>query len=326
MISNLLYTILLIDAFIIGYLINKFQLFKPMWVFLTRIFHNKKLIILIISNILGSMPIPGRIVAASPLLKSYINNKDKLGVFTYLVTHHYYFWSPLEKSIIIILGGLSITYQQFLYYIWPLLLAYVLFIIFYTIFYIDESDINDFDLVNDSGYSIMPFILFFIAIISSIFINPIYTLTILTIYYIYLTKEPIKECLKNVQWNIVFLLMFVIFSATLIKQYVSFPEDISATNTVFILSIGFIFSFLFGSSSRYSGIAVVILLILDNLAYLPLVFAIEYAGYYLSPFHKCVPTAIGYFKTSLTYFYKHTIIIVFCLFIVGYLYNQILIY
>lgn len=325
MISNLLYTILLIDAFIIGYLINKFQLFKPMWGFLARIFHNKKLIILLISNILGSMPIPGRIVASAPMLKNYINNKDKLGVFTYLVTHHYYFWSPLEKSIILILGGLSLTYSQFLYYIWPLLLIYVLLIVLYTFIYIKESDINDFDFSDTNNMSNLPFIFFFITLISSIFISPIITFSILTIYYIIITKETIKNCLLSIKWDIILLLIFIIISATLIKDYVTFPEELSTINIISILSIGFGFSLLLGSSSRYAGIVVMIMLILDNLYYLPLVFAIEYMGYYLSPFHKCVPIAIGYFKSNVFHFYKHVIIISSSVLIVGGLYTLLMI-
>ena len=63
-----------------------------------------KLRMCILHFISGILPIPGRICVVNALFDS-ITNKDKTNTkfsfFHYLSTHHYYLWSPLEKTIII---------------------------------------------------------------------------------------------------------------------------------------------------------------------------------------------------------------------------------
>ena len=48
----------------------------------------------------------------------------------------------------------------------------------------------------------------------------------------------------------------------------------------------------------------VILTSLYGLAYLPWFFAVDFAGYILSPMHKCVAIGKMYFGTSLSYYGK----------------------
>lgn len=319
--SNFCYILLLIEAFIIGYIVTRHKIFNPMWIFLYKYFPNKKLIILIVSSVLGSLPVPGRIVLAAPMLKSYINHKDKLGVFNFVATHHYYFWSPLEKSIIIILGGLSISYMQFMSYIWPLLLVYLIYVVMYTLFYLDYQDINDFmkdeeSKDRSSAKLLIPFILFIISLGLSVVMHPVIPFTILTLYYVFISSETFNNCIKSIDWKIVLLVLSIMVIANLIKSYVQFPESYNLYSIILILLSGFVFSFLLGSSSRYAGITVIITLAL-GLKYLPLVFAIEYMGYFLSPFHKCVPISIGYFHTKISHFYKHVTIISSSLVVTG---------
>jgi len=319
MAMDVLYVILVIDAFIIGHIIKQHRLFDPFWNYLIKLFPNKKVVILIVSNVLGCMPIPGRITVAAPILKSYINNKNKLGVFNYLATHHYYFWSPIETSVIIILGGLSLTYGQFLYYIWPLLLVYIVFIVLYTLFVLKYSDINDFTDsldINKSNYrAIIPPIAFGVCLGLSVVISPIIMFTILAVYYILLTNETISNCWKSINWKLVLFVGVIIIIANLIHENISLP-DVDGYAIIGVLGFGFLFSFLMGSSSKYAGIVVAITLVL-GIEYLPLVFAIEYAGYYLSPMHKCIPITIGYFQTKVSYFYMYVSIVAICIALTG---------
>ena len=100
---------------------------------------SKKMVVFLVSLFGGILPIPGRVALSASMLNSIapVDNKKrkKFGIIDYLATHHYYLWSPLEKTVIIPMAVLGLTYAKFMAYIWPLLLITCLYITYYILFY-----------------------------------------------------------------------------------------------------------------------------------------------------------------------------------------------
>ena len=76
----------------------------------------------------GVLPIPGRVALSAPLLDAIAppdkKRRSEFGIIDYLSTHHYYWWSPLEKTIILPMAALGITYGEMLQYTFaPLLIC-----------------------------------------------------------------------------------------------------------------------------------------------------------------------------------------------------------
>jgi len=69
------------------------------------------------------------------------------------------------------------------------------------------------------------------------------------------------------------------------------------------LLAGFLGSLALGSSSKFGGFTAIAVSIF-GLEYLPLFFAVDYAGYILSPVHKCLAIGKSYFGTPLKKYYS----------------------
>jgi len=121
-----------------GYLMDIFRL-------LEQKVKSKRMVVFLVSLFGGILPIPGRVALSASMLNSIapIDNKKrkKFGIIDYLATHHYYLWSPLEKTVIIPMAVLGLTYLQFMSYIWPLLLISGLYISYY-ILSLDDDEID----------------------------------------------------------------------------------------------------------------------------------------------------------------------------------------
>jgi hypothetical protein len=72
---------------------------------------------------------------------------------------------------------------------------------------------------------------------------------------------------------------------------------------VIISVIGFVASFLMGSSGKFIAIAVIMAQVFGH-EYFLWFFAIDFAGYLISPTHKCVMIGNRYFNTPLSTYYK----------------------
>ena len=121
-----------------GYLMDIFRL-------LEQKVKSKRMVVFLVSLFGGILPIPGRVALSASMLNSIapVDNKKrkKFGIIDYLATHHYYLWSPLEKTVIIPMAVLGLTYVQFMSYIWPLLLISGLYISYY-ILSLDDDEID----------------------------------------------------------------------------------------------------------------------------------------------------------------------------------------
>jgi hypothetical protein len=67
--------------------------------------------------------------------------------------------------------------------------------------------------------------------------------------------------------------------------------------------IGFVVSFLMGSSGKFIAVAVLMAQVF-GVEYFLWFFAIDFAGYLLSPTHKCVMIGNRYFGTPVSTYYK----------------------
>lgn len=245
--------------------------FLPIYRWLVTKIKSKRGLVFTISTITGVLPVPGRVAISAGFLNTIApndNRKKVYGIIDYLSTHHYYFWSPLEKTVLIPMAVLGLSYFQFLTYIWPLLFAALSVILFYIFFVLKEDDI-EIDFKNKD-------------------------------------HEHCGHTEPLIQWKVIFWTAIVIVLGNIIKLYLGDVTEILSNSSQYIAVaalLSFIFTFLFGSSSKYAGM-VAILCTIFGAKYLPLFTAIDYAAYMLSPTHKCFVVGKTYFETPLVEYYK----------------------
>ena len=293
-----------------GYLTDLFRL-------LTQKIKSKKAVVFLVSLFGGVLPIPGRVALSASMLNSIapVDNKKrkKFGIIDYLATHHYYLWSPLEKTVIIPMAVLGLSYMTFMSYVWPLLLITALYITFYIMsLNDDEIDIE----VKDEPINKKNMTLVVLPFLSTILIScftPYYFLafTVFTFYLISYSNSWYK-LLDYINWELLVIVAFVIILGNIANSNYDYIETfikhyIPTKNIILVSMIGFVASFLLGSSSKYAGI-VSLLTAAFGMKYFVLFFTLEYSAYLISPSHKCLPIGQKYFHTGFMTYLKALII------------------
>ena len=222
------------------------------------------------------MPIPGRVLVSAGILDSIAPDKtahpqsrSKFGIIDYLSTHHYYLWSPLEKTIIVPMAALGLTYAEMLSYTSGLLIITLTYVFGYIFIKLREDDIHLKLSVERS-------------------------------------HKKVQFPLAYINWGLLAVIAIVIFLSGIAKSYNSeiknFIESYSFLNMttvngfITISSIAFMASLVMGSSGKYAGI-VALLATIYGLEYLTWFIAVEYVGYLISPMHKCLHIGRMYFST-----------------------------
>jgi hypothetical protein len=247
------------------------NIFMPLYRWIALNVKSKRAVVAIISAISGILPIEGRVTVSAGFLDTIAPNDNRkriYGIIDYLSTHHYYFWSPLEKTVILPMAVLSLSYFDFLILVWPLIATCLIVGLFYIFFVLKEEDIA-----------------------------------------IDLDKK--QTCEHNsheqpwIQWKVLAAVAGVIILGNFIKSFDTQMYEIVKNNgsIAFATLLSFLFSFAMGSSSKYAGF-VSILSTIFGTQYLPLFLAVDYAGYMLSPTHKCFAVGKTYFDTPIMEFYK----------------------
>lgn len=316
--------LVLLSAFIIGGIFKTRGLFVPIFTMITDKVRSKRLGLLGISFISGILPVEGRVSISAPILDSLVHTakdsccgehtRGKMGVLDYVATHHYYLWSPLEKSIIILMAGLSLTYNQLLAYtLWPLL-AYLSYLVFVIFSYVKEEDIELAKVRKPwTTMEVVRVLPFFFGLGLSIVFPPFYVFPLVALFYIVTNRVNVKEAFSFIKWDTVLLVAGVIVLAnvlkanadTIIAYFKSVDSDVTAISTIVPALVGgFAASFTLGSSSKYAGICVALTLVF-GMKYFPIILMAEYAGYLLSPTHKCAAISASYFKTRFSDFYRY---------------------
>ena len=314
-----IYLFLIVFVMMIAGMVKEHGLFKDMFCFFEQNLKSKKAVVAIVSALTGLLPIKGRVTVSAGMLETLAPDKgccgrEKFGPIDYVSTHHYYFWSPLEKTVILPMAAFGLTYGAFMSMMWPLLAVSIAFIIAYLVWGVKESDIE----LGDCGTQIkvsritryvFPYIAGVGAIIAGV--NFLWAFGTLTLYYMFCTKTfDIKKLLGYVDWKLIGWVAVIIIAANFarenteaIKAYLeSSGLDINTVSGFTLLSLAsFAGAFALGSSSRF-GALTVIMASIYGLEYLPWFFAVDFVGYLISPMHKCVAIGMLYFGTKLRYY------------------------
>lgn len=283
-----------------GYLTDVFSL-------LLKSFKSKKIVLFIISLFGGILPIPGRVAVSAGILNT-IAPKDKkgrenYGIIDYLTTHHYYIWSPLEKTIIIPMAVLGVTYSQLIGMLFPLLLISLIVILFF-IYRFDEGNIeipktNQVDFKNI--YLIfLPFILTLVLSgLTDLYLPLFCGFTLYIVSY----SNSWGKLNKHINWKLIISVGLVIILSNVVAQYndqiKTYLEGVTSTYDIYLIGgLCFFSSFLLGSSGKYAGIVSIVSSIV-GIEYFLFLFTMCYSGYLLSPTHKCIYIGQQYFGTPI---------------------------
>ena len=333
------YLIFLISVMIVSGIMKKHNLLVDVFNFIIIHVKSNRMVVAIISMIGGILPIPGRVTVSAGILsmiapccsqddcndgkKVCRKSRSKFGIIDYLSTHHYYLWSPLEKTVVLPMAVLGISWGAFLGLVWPLIAITFIYIIWYIFWKFQESDIildrSEFD-----GYNFNRIMIgaapFFAGLGLLIFgLHGALVFGILALYYIILTKSSnIMEIIKYVNWWLVLVLALVLVLSVYFKQHsgeiLASLEAYSAVidiNTMagFLTISGFAFisSWLMGSSGKFAGI-VALLVTLYGADYLVWFLVLEFMAYNLSPMHKCLSIGSMYFGTPIRKYFEAIIV------------------
>ena len=146
LIKNQIYLFYLLGVMVTSGIIKEKGYFNNLFNYIVNKVKSKKGVVALISLFSGILPIPGRVVVSAGILDTVApknkKSRSKFGIIDYLATHHYYLWSPLEKTIILPIATLNLTYLGVIRHIAPLLLITLLYIIYYIVFILRENDIE----------------------------------------------------------------------------------------------------------------------------------------------------------------------------------------
>ena len=130
--KNQIYLFYLLGVMITSGIIKEKGYFNNLFNYIVNKVKSKKGVVALISLFSGILPIPGRVIVSAGVLDIVApkagKSRSKFGIIDYLATHHYYLWSPLEKTIILPIATLSLSYLEVLKYTSPLILVTLLYI------------------------------------------------------------------------------------------------------------------------------------------------------------------------------------------------------
>lgn len=270
LLSGLWYVPYLAIIMILSAWAKKTSFFMPVYRWIATHVKSKRAVVAIISAISGVLPIEGRVTVSAGFLDTIAPNDSRrrlYGIIDYLSTHHYYFWSPLEKTVILPMAVLGLSYTGFIGYVWPLIVTCLAVGLFYIFFVLKEEDVA-IDLEKNK-------------------------------------KCDHEHSTKWLDWKILVIVAAVIILGNYIKSFDEQMLEIVKNNGSLAVAtlLSFLFSFAMGSSSKYAGF-VSLLATVFGPQYLPLFLAVDYTGYMLSPTHKCFAVGKTYFDTPIEEFYK----------------------
>lgn len=294
-------------------------LFVPVYSYIKDTFKSNKFVVVILSAIGGVLPIEGRVTVSAGLLDTVApkcgHGREKMGIVDYLSTHHYYMWSPLEKTVILPIAAFGLTYATFIGIVAPLLAVSFVFIYWYIWTQVHNDEIHV-ESVPFKISAVVRNVVPMCAAIGAYIYNEHWMIGcfgFLTLYYMLITQEwnP-RKLLKYVSFDTLITVAVIIVLGNYAKSHNA--EFVSMLKTVgldphtllgitVISTIGFGASFAMGSSGKFVALAV-LMAQLFGIEYFLWFFAVDYAGYLVSPTHKCVMIGNRYFGTPVTTYYK----------------------
>jgi hypothetical protein len=302
-------------------LAKEYALFAPAFAYVRNTFRSNKFVVVILSAIGGILPIEGRVTVSAGLLDTVApkcgHGREKMGIIDYLANHHYYMWSPLEKTVILPIAAFGLTYGAFISLVAPLLIVSLLFISLYIWYTVKEEELvitpGTFKLSAVLRNVLPMFIALGVYIWGGGEENVFSIFGLLTLYYVFITQQwSPNKLLSYIRWDVLAWVGVVIILGNYFKSYNGeFTTMIKGAGLdphtfagmLVISVIGFIVSFLMGSSGKFIAVAVLMAQIF-GVEYFLWFFAIDFAGYLLSPMHKCVMIGNRYFGTPVSTYYR----------------------
>jgi hypothetical protein len=317
LLKDISYLWMIVFIMISAGLAKEYQLFAPAFAYVRNTFRSNKFVLVILSAVGGILPIEGRVTVSAGLLDTIAPKegpaRERMGIIDYLATHHYYMWSPLEKTVVIPIAAFGLTYGAWLGMIAPLLVASLIFIGWYIWYQTKEEDLaiapGNFKLSQVMRSSLPMFVAIGAYIWSNNFIA---CFGLLTLYYIIITQQwNIQKLLAYVKLEVILTVAVVIILGNYFKSEQAYFQEVikgigldpaTFIGMLGISTVGFGASFLMGSSSRFIALAVLMAQLFGP-EYFLWFFAVDYAGYLLSPTHKCVMIGNRYFGTPYRTYY-----------------------
>ena len=303
---------------ILGGFIRQYHVLDDVYSLIKRYVRDNRILIILTSIFGGILPIPGRVALSAPLLDAIAppdkKKRSAFGIIDYLSTHHYYWWSPLEKTVALPMAALGITYWGFLQYtIVPLTicLAYTWWYIFSKVdarsVVPDLSNIRDFDPIRAlrGGAPFIGTLWFLLATGKSgaIFFFPWFAA--MACYYSIICKDWNWGKYLDGKFAIIATVVLALGGVVgQIKEPVmAYLKSADPSMIIPVSIVATIASWIMGSSGKYAGMTSALVLIFGD-KYLVWFLATEYSGYLLSPAHKCLMIGQQYFGTPIRKYYK----------------------
>lgn len=319
MFNGLSYLWMVFFIMITAGLAKEHGLFVPVYSYIKDTFKSNKFVVVILSAMGGVLPIEGRVTVSAGLLDTVVpkcgHGREKMGVVDYLSTHHYYMWSPLEKTVILPIAAFGLTYGAFIGMVAPLLLVSFAFIAWYIWTQVHNEEIHIESVPFKISAVVRNVVPMCVAIGAYIYNESwmIGCFGFLTLYYMLICQQwnP-RKLLSYVSWGTLITVAVVIVLGNFAKGYSNEFTTLIKTagldphafvGMAVISAIGFAASFAMGSSGKFIALAV-LMAQLFGAEYFLWFFAVDYAGYLLSPTHKCVVVGNRYFGTPLSNYYR----------------------
>lgn len=295
-------------------LIKEYNLFASAYAYIQKVFKSKRVIVGLMSAFTGILPISGRVTVSAGMLDTLAppkgeKGREKFGIIDYLSTHHYYVWSPLEKTILVPMAALGMTYGAVIFELLPLLIVSLGLVFAYIAFAVKEDDIElnvqkSHFKISQILRNVFPFLIAIGVAIAGM--NPIVVFGLLALYYMVLTMTwDVGKLNSYIDWKLIAWVAVIIVTANVTREYTddikSFlensPFDINTvTGFITISAISLGSAFLFGSSARFAAITTILTLVY-GIEYFVWFFALDFIGYLVSPMHKCMAIGKMYFDT-----------------------------
>ena len=321
LLKGLEYLWMLVFIMITAGIAKEKNLFASAFAYIQGTVKSNRVLVALVSAVGGILPIEGRVTVSAGVLDTMTcdhgRSREKMGIVDYLANHHYYLWSPLEKTVILPIAAFGLTYATWMAMIWPLLAVSLAFVAGYIFFVVKEEDIH----INHTGEFKISAVLrnvvpFFVAIGVYIYCggdkNVFEIFGLLALYYCLLTQTwDYKKLMSYINWQVVLIVALAIVLGNYFKSneavYKAWITGSALDPTTFmgmltISAVGFLASFLMGSSGKYVAFAVLMSQVF-GVQYFVWFFAVDYVGYLISPTHKCVAVGNRYFGTPLTTYY-----------------------
>jgi hypothetical protein len=323
----------IIGIMIVGGLVKQYSVLNEVFVALRKTFKSNRLVVAATALAGGILPIEGRVVMSAPLLDSIASDKvqsrSKFGIVDYLSTHHYYWWSPLEKTVVLPMAALGMSYTTFMSHAIVPLAIVLAFAGVYIFKYVKETDV---EIVEETrsfswqrlakGWGPIIATMWFLVCYGDPDMPYLFSLWFggLAAYYSFICND--WKWGRYIKWKFAGFAALVLALAAVfgelkapVMEYLKITSAQGSAALVAVSVVGFLASFAMGSSGKYAGMATLLAKAYGP-AYLTWFLCIEYAGYIISPMHKCLLIGQQYFGTPIITYYKVLGMLIACL--VGY--------